>query len=114
MNKSTSKTVFLWALLLAPLAAHAYVGPGAGLSLLGALWALLVAIGAALVFLVAWPLRRMRRRKREAIEEQERQEAGVESAAHGKADEAAPTSNVKPFHRPPEKSSESRATRASR
>jgi len=45
--------------------AFAYVGPGAGLSLLGALWALLLAVGAALLFLVAWPLRRMRRRRRE-------------------------------------------------
>lgn len=45
--------------------ALAYVGPGAGLSLLGAFWALLLAVGAALVFLVAWPLRRMRRRRRE-------------------------------------------------
>ncbi len=45
--------------------ALAYVGPGAGLSLLGALWALLLAVGAALLFLVAWPVRRMRRRRQE-------------------------------------------------
>lgn len=42
---------------------QAYVGPGAGLSLLGALWGLLLAIGAALIFIIAWPLRRMRRRR---------------------------------------------------
>jgi Flp pilus assembly protein TadB len=61
-------------LSLAPLAASAYVGPGAGLSLLGALWALIVAVAAAVIFLFAWPIRRMRRRKREAkeFEEQER------------------------------------------
>ncbi|MFP4559958.1 MAG: hypothetical protein ACLFRB_05845 [Thiohalorhabdus sp.] len=46
-------------------AAYAYVGPGAGLSLLGALWGLLLALGAALLFLVMWPLRRMRRRRKE-------------------------------------------------
>ncbi|MFA9461129.1 hypothetical protein [Thiohalorhabdus methylotrophus] len=46
-------------------AALAYVGPGAGLSLLGALWGLLIAVGAALLFLVMWPIRRMRKRKRE-------------------------------------------------
>ena len=38
--------------------AAAYVGPGAGLSLLGALWGLVVAIGAAIGFVVGWPLRR--------------------------------------------------------
>ncbi len=43
-------------------AAFAYVGPGAGLSLLGALWGLLLAIGAALGFVIVWPIRRARRR----------------------------------------------------
>lgn len=36
--------------------ALAYVGPGVGLSLLGALWALLLAVLAAVAFVVAWPL----------------------------------------------------------
>jgi membrane protease YdiL (CAAX protease family) len=44
--------------------AFAYVGPGAGLSLLGALWGLLLAIGAAVLFLILWPLRRLRQRAR--------------------------------------------------
>lgn len=44
--------------------AAAYIGPGAGLSLLGALWGLLAAVGAALLFVVTWPFRRMLRRKR--------------------------------------------------
>ena len=44
--------------------ALAYVGPGVGLSLLGALWALLLAVLAALSFIVAWPVRRMLRRRR--------------------------------------------------
>lgn len=43
--------------------AAAYIGPGAGLSLLGALWGLLMAIGAALLFIIVWPFRRMIRRK---------------------------------------------------
>jgi hypothetical protein len=45
-------------------AAFAYVGPGAGLTLLGALWGLLLAICAALAFVVMWPLRQWRKRVR--------------------------------------------------
>lgn len=47
-----------------PLAAQAYVGPGAGLSLLSALWGIIAAIGVALLFVIMWPIRRMRRRRR--------------------------------------------------
>lgn len=43
--------------------AFAYVGPGAGLSLIGALWGLIVAIVAALGFIILWPMRRMRRQR---------------------------------------------------
>ena len=39
--------------------AHAYIGPGAGLSMLGAFWGLVVAVLAALSFLLLWPIRRM-------------------------------------------------------
>jgi cytosine/uracil/thiamine/allantoin permease len=46
------------------LPAAAYVGPGAGLSLLGAFWGLLLAVGAALGFVILWPLRRLFRRER--------------------------------------------------
>lgn len=53
-------------LLLVSANALAYVGPGAGLSLLGALWALLVAVAMALAFIVAWPVRRLLRRRRAA------------------------------------------------
>ena len=48
--------------------AFAYVGPGAGLSLLGALWGLLLAIGAALAFVIMWPVRRFMKRLREKRE----------------------------------------------
>lgn len=44
--------------------AVAYVGPGAGLSLIGALWAVVVAVAAALFFVVAWPIRRMLKRRK--------------------------------------------------
>lgn len=44
--------------------AQAYVGPGAGLSLLSAFWALIVAVLGALAFLIVLPFRRRLRRAR--------------------------------------------------
>jgi hypothetical protein len=44
--------------------AVAYVGPGAALGALGALWGILAAVGLAVLFVVAWPIRRMLRRRR--------------------------------------------------
>jgi hypothetical protein len=59
------KILFIIIVLLAVAqSAGAYVGPGAGLGLLGALWGLLLAVGAALAFLILWPLRRLRQRAR--------------------------------------------------
>ena len=47
--------------------AWAYVGPGAGLTLLGALWGLALAVVMSIGFVILWPFRRlMRRRKRKA------------------------------------------------
>lgn len=46
-----------------PTQALAYIGPGAGLGMLGALWGLLVAVGAALLFVLLWPIRRAIRRR---------------------------------------------------
>jgi membrane protein implicated in regulation of membrane protease activity len=55
-------------LTLAATPAMAYVGPGAGLSLLGAFWGLLVAILAALAFVVVYPVRRMMRARKRTAE----------------------------------------------
>ncbi|HEY9569098.1 MAG TPA: hypothetical protein VIR38_13480 [Thalassobaculum sp.] len=44
--------------------AHAYVGPGAGLSLVAAFWAILAAVGTILAFTLMWPIRRMLRNRR--------------------------------------------------
>ena len=65
------------AALTLPGLASAYVGPGAGLSLLTALWGIIAAIGVAVLFVVLWPIRRLRRRKAEACanDESARREA---------------------------------------
>jgi hypothetical protein len=48
--------------------ALAYVGPGAGISMLGALGAVIVAILFALGGLIWWPIRMMRRRRKQAAD----------------------------------------------
>jgi membrane protein implicated in regulation of membrane protease activity len=58
-------TTLVFLSLTLPTAAFAYVGPGAGLSLLGALWGLVAAIGTAIAFIVAWPIRKLLRRTRQ-------------------------------------------------
>jgi hypothetical protein len=66
--KSIAKTLLAFALMLGFMnAASAYVGPGAGLSLLGALWGLLAAIFAALAFVLMWPLRKMMKSRRDKV-----------------------------------------------
>ena len=52
------------AAVLAAFPAFAYVGPGAGLTLLGALWGLVVAVVVSLGFVLLWPIRRMMRRNK--------------------------------------------------
>lgn len=60
--------VYVTALILAlmPEAALAYVGPGAGISLIGSTIGLLLALGTALGFVVLWPLRTLLRRRAHA------------------------------------------------
>jgi membrane protein implicated in regulation of membrane protease activity len=56
--------------------AFAYVGPGAGLTLLGALWGLILAVVMSVGFVILWPFRRlMRRRKRTCSPQDGRQSA---------------------------------------
>lgn len=61
---ATTALALVAALLVLASPAEAYVGPGAGVSLLGALWALVAAVFTAIVFVVAWPIRRMLRKSK--------------------------------------------------
>lgn len=63
MKHPTFNAALLALALTASETAFAYVGPGAGLSLLGALWGLIAAIGAAILFVILWPLRQARKRR---------------------------------------------------
>ena len=56
---------FVFVLLL-PAAAMAYVGPGAGITLLGALLAVIVAVVFMVGGLLAWPFRAFLRRRKNA------------------------------------------------
>jgi hypothetical protein len=44
--------------------AFAYIGPGAGITVLGALWGVVVAVVLAVAAVVLWPLRMLFRRRR--------------------------------------------------
>jgi len=55
--------------------ASAYIGPGAGLSMLGAFWGLVVAVLAALSFLLLWPIRKAFKKNTTASESDPEQKA---------------------------------------
>ena len=65
--------------------ALAYIGPGAGLSLLGALWGVIAAVAAALLFLLIWPLRRLMRRQRPTTQRTAPQRTASERTAAQRA-----------------------------
>jgi membrane protein implicated in regulation of membrane protease activity len=95
---------------LAPSLALAYVGPGAGLTLLAALWGLLVAVLVALGFVVLWPIRRWRRRRR-ADREAQAQADAHRGETHGgavqeAADEAVPVIEAADQAEPPRASAD--------
>jgi hypothetical protein len=58
---------------LAASPALAYVGPGAGLTLLGALWGLIVAVVLSVGFILLWPVRRLLRRNKQVSATGDRQ-----------------------------------------
>jgi hypothetical protein len=73
MRFNTSRFALLAActsvVALAASPASAYVGPGAGLTLLGALWGLIAAVVVSVGFILIWPLRRLMRRNKPAVSE---------------------------------------------
>lgn len=62
--------VLLGLSVLTPLEAQAYVGPGAGITAIGSLLALIAGVLFAIVGFVWYPIKRMRRRRREKQLEQ--------------------------------------------
>jgi hypothetical protein len=64
------------ALLLSTGSAVAYVGPGAGISVLGALWGLIVGIIMAVGVILFWPIRMMIRKRKAAKAEAAAQKTG--------------------------------------
>jgi len=80
------KTALALILLLQALPALAYIGPGSGISLLGGLWGVLVAIVLAIGAVLIWPIRYMFRRLR-----RKRGEAAASSAEVTEASDAVDT-----------------------
>jgi len=60
------RLISVFALLLTAASASAYVGPGAGISVLGSLLGILATIGLAIVAIVMWPIRKMMKRRKAA------------------------------------------------
>jgi hypothetical protein len=67
MPKSTLAVGLLaCALVLWAEPAAAYIGPGAGITMLGALWGVIVAVALALGAVLFWPIRILLRKRRKA------------------------------------------------
>ena len=60
----------IWCLLFVPLAAHAYIGPGMGLGVIGVVLGILLAIVLAFFSILWYPVKRLLA-KRRALKEQQ-------------------------------------------
>jgi nitrate reductase gamma subunit len=69
MRRPVVALLFLSLLLAIPREAHAYVGPGAGMTLIGSFLGLLATIACALGAILLWPIRRALRRRRRRRED---------------------------------------------
>lgn len=68
LNRGHAATLLATALVGLPMAAQAYVGPGAGLTAIGTMIALIAALVLALVGFVWYPMKRMMRAKKAKAE----------------------------------------------
>lgn len=59
---------FIITFFLFPVSASAYIGPGAGILLLGPMFTMLAAVGVAILMLLLWPLMVLRRKRKKAKE----------------------------------------------
>lgn len=74
--KFTACLLVLAGLLIYPVVSFAYVGPGAGITALGALWALIATVVITLVGLLIWPIRALMKRKKGAAAQTEEASPG--------------------------------------
>ena len=64
--------------------AMAYIGPGAGITMLGAIWSVIVAVVLALCAVIFWPIRiLLRRRRNRTAKAASEKTAGSASASDG-------------------------------
>jgi hypothetical protein len=61
MKKLLNSAIF-FLVAISPTSVLAYVGPGAGVTMLGALWGVLIAIVMAIAGLLYWPIRALLRK----------------------------------------------------
>ena len=66
---------------------YAYVGPGAGITMLGALWAVVIAIVLTLAAVLFWPIRTLiRKRKNKLSDESSESATKVNEENNGRPD----------------------------
>lgn len=66
LSLSAWSAALLALVLLAPAPALAYIGPGAGITMLGALWGVVMAVALAIGAVLFWPIRALLRRRKAA------------------------------------------------
>ena len=68
MNLLRTRTTLALSMLLLPALAHAYLGPGAGITAIGTVIALLGAILLAIIGFIWYPMKRMMKKNRPGVE----------------------------------------------